>query len=196
MKKADFVKSETGSYNSYDFDETIYEGDCSYDFYYYALRKKPYIVWRLLYVGLLAPLYLLRIKDKTWFKQVFFTYLRDMNGESDISDFWDRNIHKIKKFYMDQMRPDDIIISASPYQLVNEACRRIGIKNVIGTDMDMNTGKISGLNCYGQEKVVQLAAQIGDVHIEEFYSDSRSDSPMAEIADRAYMVKGEKIEPW
>ena len=33
-------------------------------------------------------------------------------------------------------------------------------------------------------------------HTEEFYSDSLSDSPMAEIADRAFLLKKHHIFPW
>ena len=32
--------------------------------------------------------------------------------------------------------------------------------------------------------------------IEEFYSDSYSDKPMAKIANCAYIVKHDKIIPW
>ena len=32
--------------------------------------------------------------------------------------------------------------------------------------------------------------------IEEFYSDSRADTPLAEIAQKAFLVKGERLENW
>ena len=35
-----------------------------------------------------------------------------------------------------------------------------------------------------------------DVQIAEFYSDSRSDSPLAELAEHAYLVHGQERTPW
>ena len=35
-----------------------------------------------------------------------------------------------------------------------------------------------------------------EVQIAEFYSDSRSDSPLAELAERAYLVHGQERTPW
>lgn len=32
--------------------------------------------------------------------------------------------------------------------------------------------------------------------IDNFYSDSYSDSPLAEIAEKAFMVDGDKVEGW
>ena len=32
--------------------------------------------------------------------------------------------------------------------------------------------------------------------IEEFYSDSYSDTPLAEIAEKAYIVTGEELTDW
>lgn len=32
--------------------------------------------------------------------------------------------------------------------------------------------------------------------IDEFYSDSHSDDPLARLAKQAFLVKGEKLTPW
>jgi endonuclease III len=37
---------------------------------------------------------------------------------------------------------------------------------------------------------------LADAPIEEFYTDSRSDEPMARLAEKAFIVKGEKIKPF
>ena len=65
--------------NGYDFDGTIYDGDSSVDFYFYCLKKNKKILLCLpiqLY-GLL--LYILGIKDKTFFKEKFFSFLKKIN---------------------------------------------------------------------------------------------------------------------
>ena len=62
--------------------------------------------------------------------------------------------------------------------------------------MDKNTGKIMGENCHDSEKVRRFYEEYPGAHTEEFYSDSLTDSPMAEIADKAFMLDKHKLSPW
>lgn len=183
-------------YHAYDFDDTIYDGDCSHEYYYYAVKKNPLLLFLLPYQLLMFLPYLLRWRDRKWFKERFGIYLRFMDHEVDIPRFWDRNQHKIKSYYLRQKTEEDIVISASPEPLVAEMCRRLGLKHIIGTNTDMKTGKITGPNCYHSGKVVILRERMGEVKISRFYSDSRADTPMAELAEEAFLVTGERIQPW
>ncbi len=183
--------------NVYDFDDTIYDGDSTKDFYWYCLQNRwslarywPRQAWALL-------LYRLGRIDKTQCKQrfyVFFQGLPDM--ENFVYDFWRRNIKKIKHFYKVWQRPDDLIISASPAFLLEEACRRLGVVNLIASPVDPQTGHYQGSNCYGEEKVRRFRADYPHKEIEGFYSDSLSDGPMAAIAKKSYLVAGETLLPW
>ena len=47
-----------------------------------------------------------------------------------------------------------------------------------------------------RKKVRRLHETYPDVEIAEFYSDSRSDSPLAELAEHAYLVHGQERTPW
>ena len=63
--------------------------------------------------------------------------------------------------------------------------------------MDINTYKINGIDCAGIEKVLRFKKEYPDGVIDEFYSDSYSDMPLAELAKKAYMVdKQGKIYDW
>ena len=62
--------------------------------------------------------------------------------------------------------------------------------------VDKHTGVYSGINCHGKEKVRRFREKFPQGKIGEFYSDSYSDSPLAEIADKAFMVDGEKVTKW
>ena len=66
----------------------------------------------------------------------------------------------------------------------------------VGVGWDDVTGKTDGENCHGAEKVRRLHEAYPDVEIAEFYSDSRSDSPLAELAEHAYLVHGQTRTPW
>ena len=111
-------------------------------------------------------------------------------------NFWNRSDVKIKDWYMSQRKKDDLVISASPEFLLEEICARIGIKFLIASQVDKRSGKYTGVNCYGAEKVRRFRESFPDVIIESFYSDSRSDTPMAMIAKKAFIVKGNVVRKW
>ena len=68
--------------------------------------------------------------------------------------------------------------------------------NLIASKVNMQSGKYTGVNCHGKEKVKRFYEAFPNGKIDSFYSDSYSDSPLAEIADKAFMVDGDKIESW
>ena len=75
-------------------------------------------------------------------------------------------------------------------------CEKLGVKALIATKVDRKTGKLSGENCRGAEKVRRLKAQFPDYCVLCAYSDSLTDSPILELAERAYLVRGEKLTPY
>lgn len=184
--------------NVYDFDKTIYKNDSTVDFYFYMLRRNPSICrywFRQLYG--FAGYYIFKKFDKTEMKKYFYSYLKGVrNVDEEVVNFWDSHIHLIKKFYLENHQDDDLIISASAYFLVNEACRRIGIRNVLASDVNQYTGEVLSPNCHGQQKIERMKQAGYSTDIEEFYSDSFNDTPLAMIAQKSYLVKGDKIEKW
>lgn len=183
--------------NVYDFDKTIYNGDSTIDFYLFCLKKHPSI---LLYIPAQIKgviLFKMGKIEKKKFKELFFSFLVKINDiERDIVLFWDEHEIKIKEWYKNKHREDDVIISASPHFLLKEICKRQKIKNLIATKVDKKTGKFESENCYGQEKVLRFSAQFGEKSIDEFYSDSFSDEPMSKMAKNSFIVKGDDIKPW
>ena len=112
-----------------------------------------------------------------------------------VEDFWACHQDGIGAWYLRQKREDDIIISASPEFLLSPIARQLGVR-LIATPMDKHSGKILGKNCHDTEKVRRFYEEYPNAHTEEFYSDSLSDTPMAEIADRAFLVKKGSLSPW
>ena len=94
------------------------------------------------------------------------------------------------------MQPDDLVVSASPEFLLAPACRRLGIRPPIASRVDARTGRYTGLNCKGAEKVSRFREQYPDAEIGQFYSDSRSDAPLAHLARRAFLVRGDSYTSW
>ena len=184
-----------GVMNVYDFDNTVISGDSSFLFYVWCLRRHPKILRRLPGVAYYAVRYLK--KDKQRFKQHMFGYLNDLpDPEREVSAFWDRNLSRVKAYYLRGKMEDDVIISASPLFLVAPAMARLGVKGVISSPVDMRTGVYGGLNCHGEEKVRRFKQEYPDAVVDGFYSDSLSDAPLSRLAKKAFLVKGDKLLPW
>lgn len=183
--------------NVYDFDETIYDGDSTIDFYKFCIKRNPSLV-RYLPIQIIGAIkYFMKLGDKTQFKEKFYTFLHGIdNVEKEVKLFWDCNQMKIKSFYINQREEGDIIISASPEFLLQEICGRLHIDNLIASQVNKKTGKYCGKNCYGQEKVYRFRELYGMQIINNFYSDSKSDSALAQISEEAYLVNGETITKW
>lgn len=183
--------------NAYDFDETIYDGDSTRDFYFYCLKKNLSILKFLPYQAFYFALFVLGFITKTEFKEkfyIFFTAVKDI--DSEVLQFWSAHGGKIKKWYLDTKKDDDVIISASPAFLLSPICKELGIKHLIASNADKLTGKYDGENCYGEEKVKRLKEYDESFEIENFYSDSLSDSPLAHIAKNAYIVCKNDLTDW
>lgn len=182
--------------NVYDFDGTIYDGDSSVDFYWYALKKKPYIICSLPKQLLGFVLYALKRIDKAKLKSYFFSFLSMIDGQELAASFWSIRHHKIFPWYHQQKSPDDIVISASPEFLLQPICQSLGIRCLIASKVDGNSGAFLSANCYGEEKVRRFYLECGEIPVDHFYSDSPSDEPMASLAHKAYLVKNGKITNW
>ena len=62
--------------------------------------------------------------------------------------------------------------------------------------VEKTTGKYNGLNCHGAEKVKRFYERFPSGVIDEFYSDSLSDTPLAKISHKAYIVKNNDRTEW
>ncbi len=183
--------------NIYDFDKTIFYPDSSAAFYRYCLKKKPGAVLPTIPRSLAAAIRYQKGKlTAKALKEQLFSFLSSIpDVDLLVKTFWEKNEHRIGRWYLSQKRDDDLIISASPRFLLAPICDKLGI-SLIATEMDPQSGKIAGENCHDSEKPKRFRDLYPDSHAECFYSDSLSDTPMAVLADRAFLVKKHKLFPW
>ena len=183
--------------NVYDFDNTIYEGESVLDFYLYSVRKQPFLL-KYLFVVLktLMRYKLCRITteelEKTAKKYARRYLLELKNKDLLVKTFWDTHQQKIKPFYMEKRKDDDVIISASVDFLLEEILERLGLHHFIATCVDTATGEVKHV-CYRKNKVALFLEQYPDAKIENFYTDSLNDAGMMALAKHAYLVKGEAL---
>jgi len=183
--------------NIYDFDNTIFDGDCSLGFYLYSWKVMPLkMSWYLFKTIGWSILYLFRRINYHEIKEKIFSYVTEIKDlDKVVNNYWDKNDYRIKKFYLDQQKNNDVIISASFDFILKPIIKRLGIKNLICTKYNVKTGKIIGPNTRDFEKVKLFKKEFKNVKVENAYSDSASDIPMLDLANKAYVVKGSKIIP-
>ena len=161
-----------------------------------CFRRHPLRMLRILRVVPVLPGYFLHRVSKTRMKEKLYGFLRGIPDiDAEVSAFWDANFHRIHKWYLAQARPDDIVISASPEFLISVPAERLGVR-LLASRVDKHTGETEGENCHGEEKVRRLREAYPEVEIAEFYSDSQSDAPLARLAEKAFLVKGQDLLPW
>ena len=181
--------------NVYDFDNTIYRGETVLDFYWFCLKKD---ISLLKYIPLIFSA-LLRYK----MGRISLEELEkkaSLYSEKNIShilkfsakEFWDKNESKIKDFYLKQQRADDIVVSASFSFLLDEICRRLGIRYCLCSELEPDSGRIKRI-CYRDSKPKIFKKNFPNAEIDNFYTDSMNDLPMIMLAEKAYLVKGEKL---
>lgn len=180
--------------NIYDFDKTIYDGDVSVDFWLFSVKKHSYLIFLLPLQATAVILMKLKLLSRKTTKEIFFMYLKFIR-ELNLSEFWENHKSKIKPWYLKQKQSDDLIITASPEFIIEPIAKQLKF-NLIGTKMSTKTGKISGQNCRGEEKVHRLRQQYKNIKINQFYSDSLSDTPLKEISKISFIVKNNKIKKW
>ena len=123
----------------FDFDDTIYDGDSSIDFYLFCLKNNISLIRYLPLQIYGMVLYKLKLKSKEYFKEKYFSFLKGINDiDSKVEKFWNNKYKKIK-FNLIKDKENIIIISASPEFLLESICRKIKVKKLIATKVNNKT---------------------------------------------------------
>lgn len=183
--------------NAYDFDRTLYPGDASLDFWRWCLRRHPatrrFLPGQLFFFGL----WLTGLCGRTRFKAAFFAFLRAVpDVPAEVAAFWAERTDAVAPWYPTMRRADDCVVSASPAFLVRACPWLPRTATVLATETDSRTGRISGRNCRGEEKVRRFRERFPAGAIERFYSDSLSNAPLAGLAAQAFLVRRGAPLPW
>lgn len=183
--------------NVYDFDNTIYDGETLVDIVAFFAKCDPKVlryIPKLLVLWGKEVFHFFTIEEAlgafSGFLEGYFVTITDMDKQ--IVEFWNKNEKKIKPFYNEIRRDDDVIVSGTTDFILEEIAKRIGIKNYICSSIDSKTGKFIRL-CYRENKVEAFYERFPGAHIENFYTDSMNDKPMMEISDHVFIVKKNKI---
>ena len=176
--------------NVYDFDGTIFPGDCSVGFGFWCMMRHP-TLWFTYFPRIVGAF----IKYKNGkipnykLQTTLFSFLTKVDDfDFQIERYWDKNERRISSWYLEQKKPDDLIISASPICVVEPIARRLGVK-FVATDYDRELGVLMNNLMYARSKARYIIDH-GFPVIDHFYSDSLSDTPLALCSEQAHLVVG------
>lgn len=184
--------------NVYDFDGTIYHPDCSIDFCFWCMNRRP-AMYLTFFPKALAGLirYKLGKLPRHLMMRRFFSFLTTVRDfDVQIERFWDSHEKNISAWYLAQKRPDDLIISAAPDCIIAPIARRLGVR-FVATEYDREYGVFLN-NLMAAKEKARYIIDHGFPVIENFYSDSLADTPLALCAEKAHLVtdKAQKVTDW
>ncbi len=192
-------------YIVFDFDQTLYAGDCTIDLAWFTYKnfpaKIPYIIVQV--VAFIA--WKLSLLSTQKFKQLFLGFLNGLDEEKVnelITQFWKTakwNNEVVDVLYQKQQQGFTcIIITASPEWFVTTIAQQLFKALVLGTQTSFKNKSISlvGENCKGLQKVIRFETAFGqDAELAEAYSDNDSDHHLFHRAKKSFKIVGKKIIP-
>ena len=184
--------------NVYDFDGTIYPTDCAIDFCIWCMKRHPGM-WFTFAPKAIKNLILRKMGKMPEYlmQRQFFGYLTMIDDfDEQIERYWDKNEKRISAWYLAQKSPDDLIISASPSCIIGPIAKRLGV-NYMATEYDRKFGVFLNNMMYAKGKARYMIDH-GFPVIDNFYSDSLSDTPIALCAEKAHLVtnKASTVTDW
>ena len=184
--------------NVYDFDGTIFQKDCSIGFCIWCMNRHPKLWFTFAPKAIRNLIRRKRGKIPEYLMQrEFFRYLTLIDDfDKQIERYWDKNEKKIAAWYLAQKKDDDLIISASPTCIIGHIAKRLGV-NYMATEYDREFGVLLNNMMYAKEKAKYILDH-GFPMIENFYSDSLADTPLALCAEKAHLVtkKASVVTDW
>ena len=177
----------------YDFDGTIYDGDSTFDYVKFCIRRHPRMLLALPRIAWAGLRLAAKRISLTQFKSALFGVMTAyMNLSAEAEAFWqdERTKKKLGAWFYSTPRDLPIVIaSASPEFELCHAAKILGVENLIGTRADGATGQLIGKNCKGAEKIARIRAKMGECTVRAMYTDdAKADAPLLAIAQEKYIV--------
>ena len=184
--------------NVYDFDGTIYYPDCAVSFALWCMRRHPSLWFTFFPKAIKSIIGHKRGKVPRYvMERTFFSFLcRVDDFDEQIEKFWNKHEKRISAWYLAQKKPDDLIISASPKCIIEPIAKRLGV-NCVATEYDREFGVFVDNLMYAKGKAAYLIEH-GFPVVDNFYSDSLADTPLALCAEKAHLItdKAQKVNDW
>ncbi len=187
----------------FDFDNTITTKDTLLDFLKYDTSPVKFL---LASINCLHVILLNRIKILSSQKAKEHIFRQFFGGKPE-KELIDSGKKYSKKRLLEILNPAAIsrinfhlrehdelmVISASPSYWYRDWCQTVGIGKILSTILETSgeilTGKISGTNCTGEEKLNRLLKEVNPEEYDYIYAygDSKGDLQMLNFANESYL---------
>ena len=178
----------------YDFDHTLFEGETSLAFFFYTLKKRPWILFFMPVLLLSGILLLLFPNDLTIGKRFFLLPLKWVGAFHMIPDFWKEM--KLQGRLAPWFHPTEndvpvVICSASPGFLLSPLfVDDLAVAAVLATEVEPSGLHFLTPNTRGPEKVRRLKEAFPEAQIRIAASDSEGhDGPLLQLASVPLLVR-------
>ena len=178
----------------FDFDNTIYNGNVTDDFIWYArMQCKTKLVDRLS-IRLICLRHTFGSFTREQFLELIFKHLHLESNElaNLVNEFWKAHRKFIRPFFWKLRHKGDIIVSASPDFIIQPFTDSIKAQ-LVASKFDTQKGLFIGKPCYGEEKVRRLV-ELGVDKPDEFYTDSMIDAPLIKYSKKAFLVNNNDVK--
>lgn len=180
--------------NVFDYDGTIMHGDTEDYFRAYVYKHFKLKLRHRFELRLFDLLWKLRLVTAQCYRTHTYPYITYIpNLDKVVVDFWNEHEKDIFPYYYEIHQDDDVVVSATPRILLEEIMKRLKIKNLIATELDLKTGKIIGKLCRGKNKVEKYNEVFNKKPIENYYFDQDHDMYLMEYAKNGYRVFDGKL---
>jgi putative flippase GtrA len=178
----------------YKFDNVIYKGNSTLDFYIFLIKKNPKILKYLPIQIYSLLMYILGVFNVTELKEKIYCFLNGFkNIEILVQEFWEINKSKINSNYKNQLSKNDIIVTASPEFLVKYILKEYNLNNVIASKVDIKTGLYIGNDCSNEEIFNRLNSEFNNFNLANFYTGKISDKFLASKSIRSHLIVSDKV---
>lgn len=175
--------------NVYDFDGTILHGDTEDYFREYVYKNFKLKLKHRIELRFFDVLWKLKLISPQTYRTHTYPYICYIpNLDKVIIDFWNEHEKDIFSYFYKVHHDDDVVVSATPRILLEEIMKRLKVKTLIATELDLKTGKIVGKLCRGKEKVVRYNKVFNKQPFENYYFDQDHDMYLMEYAKNGYRI--------
>lgn len=197
----------------FDFDGTLTRYDTVLPFCHFVEHNSYSFIKKLLPISPYLIGYLLGIVSNLQAKEKLFTsYLAKLTlseSEKLAQQFVQQKLNTLlrsegmqKLHYHQRHHHRCILVSASPELYLIDWAKQNGFECVLATQLEHNngmlTGKISGKNCIGIEKVNRIEQIFGTQCWQNSYgySDSLVDKPLLQAVEHSFLWKNNSFQPF
>lgn len=147
--------------------------------------------------------YSLGLKNKTWFKQKFYSYLNGFEPtelKALAMEYWDREFpDKFRSTFLEEIRMVvnqgiEVYVITGAYEVYTKYLEELLPVKLIGTRTDYKNGKyiVEGRACNDEEKIWRLKEELSDdFEVLRAYSDD--DEAILYLAREGYYLKNGKL---